>query len=79
MEKTIEELVDRITTQDYANAQPMFAELMASKLEDAIDAEKIKVANQVFNNVEEPDDEDEDEIDESNFDDEDYEEIPDEE
>jgi putative heme iron utilization protein len=77
MEKTIEELVDRITTQDYANAQPMFAELMASKLEDAIDAEKIKVANQVFNNVEEPDDEDE--IDESNFDDEDYEEIPDEE
>jgi hypothetical protein len=57
----------------------MFAELMASKLEDAIDAEKIKVANQVFNNVEEPDDEDEDEIDESNFDDEDYEEIPDEE
>jgi hypothetical protein len=52
---------------------------MASKLEDAIDAEKIKVANQVFNNVEEPDDEDEDEIDESNFDDEDYEEIPDEE
>lgn len=77
MDNTIEQLVDRIASQDFANAQPMFAELMASKLQDAIDAEKVKISNQVFNGVDE--DDLDDDVDESQFDDEDFEEIPEEE
>lgn len=59
MDNTIEELIDKISVQDYANAKPMFAELMASKLHDAIDAEKISVASKMFS----PDDEEDLEID----------------
>lgn len=69
---TLDELVDLISAQDFANAQPVFAELMASKLQDAIDAEKVNVASQMFD----PDDEDFDEdladedLDDEDFDDE---------
>lgn len=68
---TIEQFVDRIQVQDFANAQPMFAELMASKLHDAIEAEKINVAGQMFDPDE---DEDFDEEDFEDLEDEDFEE-----
>ena len=73
MNDTIDQLLDRIAVQDFANAQPVFAELMASKLQDAIDAEKIRVAGQVFNNEgDEPvTDEDVENVDESQFDEDD--------
>lgn len=67
MENQLDDLVDMISVEDFANAKPMFAELMASKLHDAIDAEKVKVAGQMFDP-----DEDED-LDEEDFDDEDLE------
>lgn len=54
MDDTINNMIDRIQVQDFANAQPMFAELMASKLSDMIDAEKIKVAGQIFNGQQDP-------------------------
>lgn len=53
-DNTINNMIDRIQVQDFANAQPMFAELMASKLSDMIDAEKIKVAGQIFNDEQDP-------------------------
>jgi hypothetical protein len=69
---TLDELVDLISTQDFANAQPVFAELMATKLHDALNAEKVKVAGQMFDPEE--DDFDEDLADEDDFDDEDLDE-----
>ena len=54
MDDAINQLIDRIQVQDFANAQPVFAELMASKLSDMFDAEKIKVAGQIFNDQQDP-------------------------
>ena len=73
----IEDLINTVMDQDFANAGPMFNELMQQKLTDAIDQEKIRVADQVFNDDEDDledvsdeeieeilDDEDDDEEDE---------------
>ena len=38
--------------QDFANAGPTFNEIMQQKLTDALDQEKIRVADQVFNDDE---------------------------
>ena len=46
---SIEDFIDKIQTQDFTNASPVFGELMASKLADALDQAKIKIANEVFN------------------------------
>ena len=56
---SIEDFIDKIQTQDFTNASPIFGELMASKLDDALDQAKIKIANEVFNSGDD-DDEDED-------------------
>ena len=70
MDNQLEDLVDMISVEDFANAQPMFAELMASKLHDAIDAEKIKTAGQMFDPDEDDylDEEDFEDLDEEDFD-----------
>jgi Gene product 67 len=80
MNDTIEELINTIHAQDFANAGPMFAELMATRLGDAIDAEKIKVAGQMFNGEgDDPvTDEDVDNVNDDDFDEEDYEDLPEE-
>ena len=44
----IEELIKTIEVQDFANAETVFGELMALKLNDALDAEKVNVASDVF-------------------------------
>ena len=49
---TIEELINTVMDQDFANAGPTFNEIMQQKLTDAIDQEKIRVADQVFNDDE---------------------------
>jgi predicted phosphoribosyltransferase len=46
---SIENFIDKIQTQDFTNASPIFGELMSSKLADALDQAKIKIANEVFN------------------------------
>jgi|APGre2960657404_1045060.scaffolds.fasta_scaffold336723_2 hypothetical protein len=56
---SIENFIDKIQTQDFTNASPIFGELMSSKLADALDQAKIKIANEVFN-AGDDDDEDED-------------------
>lgn len=70
MNDTTEELINRISMQDYANAQPMFAELMATKLHDALDAEKVKVASQMFD----PDEDTDEDLEDEDFDEEDLDE-----
>ena len=64
---SIEDFIDKIQTQDFTNASPVFGELMASKLADALDQAKIKIANEVFESgdddeLEEVSDEEVDEI-----------------
>lgn len=54
---TIEDLINTVTTQDFSKAGPTFAEIMQGKMADALEQEKISVADQVFNNAE-PEDED---------------------
>jgi len=57
---SIENFIDKIQTQDFTNASPIFGELMSSKLADALDQAKIKIANEVFNAGDDDDEEDED-------------------
>lgn len=64
---SIEDFIDRVQVQDFTNAAPMFGELMASKLADALDQAKMKIANEVFESgdddeLEEVSDEEIDEI-----------------
>jgi len=75
---SIEDLIDNITVQDYAKAEPMFHNILQSKMDDALEAEKIKVAGQIFNGEEEEQlemefDEDEEEVEEKEEDTEDEE------
>jgi len=64
---SIEDLIDDITRQNFAKAEPHFHTILQSKVDDALEAEKVKVAGQIFNGEEEEqleldlDDEDENE------------------
>ena len=54
----IEDLINTVATQDFSKAAPTFAEIMQDKISDALDQERIAVADQVFNGAEpEPEDE----------------------
>ena len=66
---SIEDLIDDITNQNFAKAEPHFHTILQSKVNDALEAEKVKVAGHIFNGEEEEqleldlDDEDEVEVD----------------
>lgn len=69
---TIQDFIDQVAAQDFAKAGPMFNDLLNAKLTDALDAEKIKLANQIYNggeqlelDLEEPEDGVEEDDDES--------------
>ena len=69
----IEDIINNVANQDFSKAQPTFAELMKQKVNDALDQEKIAVANQIFNSeepeqAEEESEEDSDEASEDNED-----------
>ena len=59
---SIEDFIDKIQTQDFTNASPIFGELMASKLGDALDQAKMKIANEVFNSGDDDEDEELEEL-----------------
>lgn len=44
----LEQLIHHIGRNDFASASSMFQELMATKLNDALDAEQVKVASEVY-------------------------------
>lgn len=52
----IESLINNIVDQDFASAGPTFADILNNKLDDALEQEKVAMADQTFNGVE-PDDE----------------------
>ena len=77
---SIEDLIDNITTQDFAKAGPLFSDIIGDKLNTALEQEKIRLADVTFNGAEdneeqleldlEPDDEElEDDADELELDD----------
>lgn len=41
--------IDAVADKDYASADPIFKELMSDRMNDALDAEKIKVAGEIYN------------------------------
>lgn len=73
--------IDAMVQKDYAQANGIFNELMGQKIDTALDAEKINVAGQVFNDVEPEEDDISDEeiaaladeaVEEEDYDDTDY-------
>lgn len=53
----IEDLIQSATTQDFSAASDIFNDIMSSKMADALEQQKIAVANRIYNGVE-PEDED---------------------
>ncbi len=47
----IEDIINHVVKQDFSKAAPTFAEIMATKVDDALEQEKIAVAGEVFNQV----------------------------
>ena len=63
MSEQINDLVQHALDQDYNKANKVFGELMSVKLTDVLDQEKIKLADQIYNGVEDPEDpEDDDQL-----------------
>jgi len=59
----IVDFLNNVTTKNFVEAEKQFSELLNDKLSSRLDDEKIRVANQVFNNVTTDDDlVDEDEV-----------------
>ena len=45
----IDELIDNIATKNFTSARQGFDDLMKDRVSDAMDAEKIKIAGQIYN------------------------------
>lgn len=54
----IENFIDAMMNKDHVQSSNIFAELMNQKVDAALDAEKVAMAGQIFNDVEEIDNED---------------------
>ncbi len=52
----IEDLVQAAMNQDYTSANEIFNDMMSNKVSDALDQEKIAIANQLYNGGEPEDD-----------------------
>jgi hypothetical protein len=70
----IQDLIRSALEKDYNNANKTFGEVMTIKMSDLLDQEKIRMADQVYNDAEEESEEDEeildDESEEEEFEDE---------
>ena len=66
--------VDDILQKNFAGAQTTFNDLLGAKLNDALDAEKVALSQQVYNGGEEPDEDQlELELDDDQLEEEEYE------
>ena len=54
------DLVQNALDKDYNNANKIFGDLMGAKINDALEQEKIRLADQIYNGVESDDENDED-------------------
>ena len=46
------DLVNSLQVDNFSDAKSMFTDILGSKVQDALDAEKVSVADQIFNGVE---------------------------
>ena len=71
---TIEDLIQHSLNQDYNKASQVFGNVMTVKMDDMLNQEKVKIANQIHNHInpedEEIDDEDLEETEDEDIDDE---------
>ena len=51
-EDPIRSFVDALQHGDFANAESLFKDVLDDKVQDSLDAEKVAVADQIFNGVE---------------------------
>lgn len=54
------DLVQHALDQDYNNANKIFGDLMSARVNDALDQEKIRLADQIYNGAELSDDDEDD-------------------
>jgi hypothetical protein len=59
----IQDLIRSAVEKDYNNANKTFGEVMTIKMSDLLDQEKIRMADQVYNDAEEESEEDEEILD----------------
>lgn len=64
----INDFLDAVIDQDFSKAGPMFNDLLDMKLNDALEQEKIAVADQIFNGAEPDEDEIDDDISDEDLD-----------
>ena len=55
---SIQDLIKASLEKDYNNANKIFGEVMTIKMSDLLDQEKVKMADQIYNGVEEEPEED---------------------
>lgn len=56
----IEDLINTVIDQDFAKAEPTFKDIMSAKMDDALEQEKIAMADIMFNGAEVDEEESED-------------------
>lgn len=61
MSEAVKDMIQQAMDQDFNNANKTFADIMTIKMDDLLDQEKIRLADQIYNGVE-PDDENEDDV-----------------
>ncbi len=63
MSEEMRDLIQNALDQDYNKANKIFSDVMTVKVQDILDQEKIKLADNIYNGVEEIEDDDEVEVD----------------
>lgn len=58
----IQDMIQHAMNQEYSQANNIFGDLMTVKLNDVLDQESIRMANTIYNGVEEDEDPDEDQL-----------------
>lgn len=61
----VTDLIQHALDQDYNKANKVFGDMMGVKVNDLLDQEKIKLADQIFNDVDPEDDDEEDDEDDT--------------
>ena len=62
MSEEMRDLIQNALDQDYNKANKIFSDVMTVKVQDVLDQEKIKLADNIYNGVEEIEDDDEEEV-----------------
>jgi len=62
MSEEIKDLIRHALDQDYNKASNVFGEIMSVKMSDLLNQEEIKVANQIYNGVEDTEEEEDGDV-----------------